>query len=75
VDEKRARAVSFGLVFHRLTGRVVRVINPDYEFELDLHHLEPYEFMLRLGKADWGIPLEPNSMTLDHVHRVVGALS
>jgi hypothetical protein len=62
-------------VFDRATGSVARVINPDFESQLDGHHVGPHEFMVRSPKQQWGIADKPNAMTLDHVHRIIAALS
>lgn len=65
------KAVSFGVVIHRPTGRVHRIFNPDFEWELEGHHVWPDEFMLRLKKSDYGIANAPNAMTLIDVDRLV----
>jgi hypothetical protein len=65
------RAKDFGVVIDRVTGAVRRVFNPDFDFQFAGHHVGPDEFMLRVPKADFGVGLEPNAMTLDQVHRIV----
>lgn len=67
-------AVSFGVVFDGLTGDITQIFNPDYEIELDLHHVGPAEFMLRLNKADYGISAASNSMTPGDVFAIIGRL-
>jgi hypothetical protein len=68
------KAVSFGVVIHRPSGEVRRVFNPDFEWELDGHHIGPDEFMLRLKKADYGVAGMRNAMTLAHVHEIAKKL-
>ena len=65
-------AVSFGVVIERASGAVVRIMNPDYEWELDRHFVGSGEFMLRVPKNEWGVGV--NDMTLDQVYRVIAAL-
>ncbi len=63
----------FGAVL--LNGRVARVINPDFEYELAAHHVGPLETMAILKKADFGVSPEPNSMTLAHVDKITKVLN
>ena len=63
----------FGVIL--LAGKVSRIINPDSEYELAVHHLNPLEEMLILKKSDFGISSVPNSMTLDHVYEITKILS
>jgi hypothetical protein len=67
-------AISFGVVFHRLSGDITRIFNPDFEIELDLHHVGPAEFMLRLDKAEYGIGSAANSMMPADVYEIIGRL-
>jgi hypothetical protein len=61
-------------VIDRATGAVARVINPDFEHELDGHHVGPHQFMIRASKAEWGIDSAPNSMTLGQLNHIVSVL-
>lgn len=70
----RAYAVSIGVVIHRSSGAVVRIFNPDFEEELDGHFVGLDEFMLRIAKTHFGVSAKPDSMTVEHVHRIVSAL-
>lgn len=62
------QAEHFGVAIDRLTGKVRRIFNPDFEWEFVGHRVdkEVEEFVLE-RKEDWGVPLEPNGMTLDMV--------
>ena len=70
------RAVSIGVVFNRLSGQVVRVINPDYEWQLDLveRDLASSEYFWRVPKEAFGVSKKKNAMTLSQVDRVCKAL-
>jgi hypothetical protein len=69
----RKKASSIGIVYNRASGAIVRVFNPTFEFELDLHHVDAHEFMLRFSKKECGISLRPDAMTPEDVFRVVKA--
>lgn len=61
-------AEHFGVAIDRITGKVRRVFNPDYEWEFVGHYVDSDIEYLRLErKEDWGVPLKPNSMTLKMV--------
>lgn len=62
----------FGVVFHQ--DVVVRIINPDFEWQLDLHALSPGEYMIRIAKETFGVSTEPDAMTLAQVHNICEAL-
>lgn len=66
-------AVSLGVVYSRVTGKIVRVINPTYEEELDLHHVDRNEFMLRVDKVAHRV--SGDVMTLDDLHRIIEAMT
>ena len=68
------RAVSLGLVFSKASGKVVRLMCPDWEEELDLHRVEPHEYMLRLPKAQFGVSLKPNDISLAQVAAIIAAV-
>ena len=70
------RAVSIGVVFNRFTGEVARVINPDYEWQLDEveRGVAPFEYFWRVPKEAFGVSQEPNAMTLPQVARVCEVL-
>lgn len=64
-------AVSIGVVFDRAQdGIVVRVINPDFEWELDQHHLSSTEYLIRVPKEVFGVSKDKDAMTIDQVYRV-----
>lgn len=64
-------AQHFGVVIDRLTGQVRRVFNPDYEWEFAGHHVDDeIEYLRFERKADWGVPLTPNGMTLEMVFNI-----
>lgn len=68
-------AEHFGVAIDRLTGKVRRVFNPDYEIEFAFHHVDHEVEYLRLErKSDWGVPLTPNSMTLEMVWSIQHAI-
>ncbi len=58
------RAKSIGIVYDRISGRVLRVINPDFEIELDLHSLASDEVMQRRVKT-------ADTMTFTDVARII----
>ena len=65
----------FGVAIDRLTGKVLRIFNPDFEWEFAGHHVNHEREYLRLfRKADWGVPLEPNSMTLEMAWNIQHAI-
>lgn len=66
------RATSIGVVFDRASGAVLRVINPDFERELDWHFVADSEVMRRVRKSQFGLV---GDMTLDDLDRVVKAMS
>lgn len=66
------RATSIGVVFDRASGAVLRVINPDFERELDWHFVADSEVMRRVQKSQFGLV---GDMTLDDLDRVVKAMS
>ncbi len=69
------RAVSIGVVFDRANGNsVVRIINPDFEWQLDIQVLSPSEYLIRVPKEVFGVSLEKDAMTLDQVQRVCETL-
>lgn len=63
------------MVYDRLSGKIVRVINPTFEEELELHSMTSDEFMLKVDKAKMGISLRADAMTRDDLARVVEAMS
>lgn len=65
-----APARLFGVVIDRSSGSVRRIINPDFDVELDLHQVYEGERMLRLRKDACGISRKPDSMTLADVRRI-----
>jgi hypothetical protein len=68
-------AEHFGVVIDRLTGKVRRVLNPDFEQQFVHHHVDNESEYLRLErKEDWGVPLEPNGMTLEMVWNIQHAI-
>ncbi len=61
-------AEHFGVAVDRLTGKVRRIFNPDYDWEFAGHHVDPeIEYFRVERKSDWGVPLTPNGMTLEMV--------
>lgn len=65
------KAVSIGVVFDRAQGGViVRIINPDFDRQLDYQVLSPTEYMIRFHKDAFGISHDKDAMTLDQVYRV-----
>jgi hypothetical protein len=70
-----ARAVSFGVVFSRSLGNVVvRIINPDFEWQLDIQVLSADEYLIRVPKEAFGVARERDAMTLDQVYRICETL-
>ena len=69
-------AVSIGVVFNRITGEVARVINPDYEWQLDgvERGVQPFEYFWRVPKEVFGVSQEPNAMTMAQLDRVCKTL-
>lgn len=65
------KATSFGVVICRQNGKVNRIINPDFEKELDWHFVSQDEYMLRVDKSLFDVSLDHNSMTFEHVTRIV----
>jgi hypothetical protein len=64
-------AEHFGIAIDRITGQVRRVFNPDHEWEFAHHHVDhDIEYMRLERKEDWGVPLEPNGMTLEMVRSI-----
>jgi hypothetical protein len=64
-------AEHFGVAIDRLTGKVRRIFNPDHEWEFAFHHVDDeYEYIRMERKEDWGVPLKPNSMTLDMAYNI-----
>jgi hypothetical protein len=68
-------ATHFGVIIKRETGQVARILNPDFDDQFDGCHVGSDEYMLRVAKADYGISLEPNAMTLEDVARIQIAFS
>jgi hypothetical protein len=61
----------FGVILCRFTGVARRVFNPDQDWEFAHHHIDSeVEYLHYERKEDWGVPLEPNAMTLAHVARI-----
>lgn len=67
------RATHFGIVFDKKTRAINRIFNPDYEFEFETHYIAPAEEMLLVPKAEFGISLEPNSMSLNQVSEIMNS--
>lgn len=68
-------AEHFGVVIDRFTGKVRRVFNPDHEWEFSCHHVDAdIEYLRFERKEDWGVPLHPNSMTLEMVWGIQRAI-
>ena len=70
---ERIKARQFGIVIDHRLGAIVRVFNPDYEFEFDHHHVAAHEVMYRIDKAANGISLDKNGMSLADVYRILQA--
>lgn len=70
-DEPPPIATQFGIVIDTKIGAVVRIFNPDYEYEFFCHHVAPHELMYRIDKASSGISLDKNGMTLIDVARLL----
>ena len=68
------KAVHFAVITDRANGRIIRIFNPDYEFELDLHHVADTEVMRRFKKDDFGIARHSNAMTPADVYRLMEVL-
>jgi hypothetical protein len=61
-----------GVVCNRsLGGVVVRILNPDYEVQLDREVLAPGEYMIRVRKSDFGVSSAKDAMTPEQAARVV----
>ena len=56
-----------GIVFK--DGVIIRIINPDNDWELD-GLCGPEEEMIKVSKEDWGVS---GDMTLEQVHAVIAA--
>jgi hypothetical protein len=69
------RAVSFGVVIDRKSGAVNRIMNPDFEIQLDLHPMSADEYMIRIAKAKYGVDPSPYGMTLAHVYKIIADLT
>jgi hypothetical protein len=68
-------AEHFGVAIDRLTGKVRRIFNPDHEWEFASHNVDlDVEYMRLERKSDWGVPLEPDSMTLDMIWNIQTAI-
>lgn len=67
---KRATAAQIGVVIHRPSGQVARIFNPDWDWQLDQHHVGPDEFMIRVNKDEWGISRARNGMTAEQAFRI-----
>ncbi len=68
-------ATSIGVVFDRANGHAIsRIINPDFERQLDLEILSSSEYLLRVPKEIFGISKDKDAMTLEQVYRVCEAL-
>lgn len=64
-------AVYFGAIFDKRTGKLRRIFNPNHDVEFAAHHVDDEIEWLQLHrKEDWGVPLEPDSMTLEMVWRI-----
>lgn len=64
-------AEHFGVAIDRLTGQVRRVFNPDHDWEFAFHPVDDAVEYLRLErKEDWGVPTQPNGMTLEMVFNI-----
>lgn len=74
--DAKDRAVSIGVVCDRANGGTVsRIINPDFEWQLDIQVLGPSEYLIRVPKEVFGVSRDKDAMTLDQVHRVCEALN
>ena len=61
-----------GVVFDRNNDhQVVRIFNPDWDWQLDHHPLADGEYLLRVLKTTYNISDKPNAMTLENVVRVM----
>lgn len=68
-------AEHFGVAIDRLTGKVRRIFNPDSEWEFACHYVDnDIEYLRRERKQDWGVPLQPNGMTLAMAWRIQNAI-
>ncbi len=68
-------AVSIGVVFDRAHGHAIsRIINPDFEWQLDLQVLSSDEYLLRIPKEMFGVSKDKDAMTLEQVHRICEVL-
>ena len=54
-------------------GKVVRVINPDFDWQLKIQVLSPSEQLICVPKKAFGISRKKDAMTLEQVHRVCEA--
>jgi hypothetical protein len=66
------QAKTLGVVLDRATGRVKRVMNPTYEWELGLHHLDADERMLRVRKRDFNV--SGDVMSLDQLRALIARI-
>lgn len=66
-----ARAIHFAIITDRQTGAIVRIFNPTFEFELDLHHVAAHERVLRLRKSEHGIARCHDGMTVADAARLL----
>ncbi len=62
-----------GVICNRkLNNVVVRIINPDFEWQLDIQVLSEDEYLLKIPKEMFGVSHEKDAMTLEQVHKVIG---
>jgi len=53
----KTEAISFGVLFDRVTGKVSQLINPVFEEEFDdvLVNIRPSEYLVKYSKVEYGI--------------------
>lgn len=67
----RKAAPSIGVVFDRAQGgALVRIINPDFEWQLDIQRLAPTEYLIRLPRSSFQLSDRRDAMSLDEVLRI-----
>lgn len=68
-------ATNIGIVYDSVSGQILRILNPDFETEIDAHHLNAGETMIRVAKSDYGVSYTSNMMTIQQVAAIINTLN
>lgn len=64
-------AAYFGVIWDKGTGKIRRIFNPNHDIEFAAHHIDEVgEWLQLLRKDEWGVPLDPDAMTLEMVWNI-----